>query len=209
MDTNYQGNANKDKKRATPEKHVEKVVKGEVVAKKKPLGRKIKDLFIEADFRSVTAYIIYDVLIPAARNTIVDASTKGIERMMYGESAIRRRNAGPGPRITYNNPIHRGGYRDTGSLRPPGLTPGESRSPRHQLSDFILSSREEAELVLERMNDIIETYEVVSVGDLNELVGFPSTFQDNKWGWNYLGDVQIQQIREGYLINLPSAEPIQ
>ena len=157
----------------------------------------------------MTQYVIYEVLIPAARNTIVDASTKGIERMMYGESAIRRRNLGAGPRITYNNPINRPGYRDSAPPRPTPLVPGESRSPRHNRDDFILSSREEAELVLERMNDIIETYEVVSVADLNDLVGFPTSYVDNKWGWSYLGDVQIHQVREGYLINLPSAEPIQ
>jgi len=146
-------------------------------------------------------------MLPAARNLIVDASTKGIERMIYGESAMRRRGIGaPGPRVTYNSPINRGGYSPS---RPPSITPGESRSPRHSLNDFILSSREEAELVLERMNDIIDTYEVVSVADLNELVGFPTSFVDNKWGWIYLGDVQIRQIREGYLLDLPSAEQIQ
>ena len=59
------------------------------------------------------------------------------------------------------------------------------------------------------MNDIIDTYEVVSVADLNELVGLPTSYMDNKWGWIYLGDVQVRQIREGFLIDLPSAEPIQ
>jgi hypothetical protein len=63
--------------------------------------------------------------------------------------------------------------------------------------------------VLERMQDIIDKYEVVSVSDLYELLGLPSSYQDNKWGWNYLGDVQVRQIREGYLIDFPSAEPIQ
>ena len=205
----YQGNSKKDKEVTKPTKHVEKVISSEVVVHKKPLSRKFKDLIVGADFKSVTQYVIYEVLIPAARNTIVDASTKGIERMMYGESAIRRRNLGAGPRITYNNPINRPGYRDSAHPRPTPLVPGESRSPRHNRDDFILSSREEAELVLERMNDIIETYEVVSVADLNDLVGFPTSYVDNKWGWSYLGEVQIQQIREGYLINLPSAEPIQ
>lgn len=206
----YQGNSRKDKEvTAKPKKHIEKVITTEVVIQKRSLGRKFKDIIVEADFKSVTRYVIYDVLIPAARNTIVDASTKGIERMMYGDSAVRRGSRGAGPRITYNNPINRSGPRDMPSVRPSGLTPSESRSPRHNRDDFILSTRAEAELVLERLNDIIDTFEVVSVGDLNELVGFPSSYTDNKWGWAYLGDVQIQQIREGYLINLPSAELIQ
>jgi hypothetical protein len=207
MPMDYQGNANKDKeKKAKPEKRVEKVVSSEVIVQKKSLGRKFKDTFIEADLKSVVRYLLSDVLLPAARNTIVDASTKGIERMIYGEAAMRRRSMGAGPRITYNSPINR--FRDATPERS-RLTPGESRSPRHSRDDFILSSREEAELVLERMNDIIDTYEVVSVADLNDLVGFPTSYIDNKWGWIYLGDVQIRQIREGYLIDLPAAEPIQ
>lgn len=202
----YQGNANKDKEPSkVPEKNVEKVISGEVVVKKKSLGRKFKDTFIEADFKSVVKYVISDVLLPAARNMIVDASTKGIERMMYGDSAIRRRNFGPGPRVTYNNPINRG-YRNAPASRAPG---GAVPISRHSRDEFVLSSREEAEIVLERMNDIIDKYEVVSVADLNELVGFPTSHVDNKWGWGYLGDVQIRQIREGYLMDLPPAEPIQ
>ena len=58
------------------------------------------------------------------------------------------------------------------------------------------------------MNDIIDQFEVASVADLNDLVGFPTSYTDNKWGWIYLGDVQIRQVREGYLIDLPSPEPI-
>ncbi len=59
------------------------------------------------------------------------------------------------------------------------------------------------------MNDIIETYEVASVADLQDLVGLPSSHVDNKWGWINLHDVQIRQIREGYVIDLPQAEPMQ
>jgi len=210
MVMDYASNSNKAKE-STPKmpKVVEKVVTSEVVVQKKSLGKKFKDLLVEADFKSVTHYVVYEVLIPAARNTIVDASTKGIERMMYGETAIRRRNFGVGPRITYQSPVSRMQAQDARPLRQPALVPGESRSPRHNLTDFVLSSKEDADHVLERMNDIIDNYEVVSVADLNELVGFPTSHVDNKWGWTYLGDVQIRQIREGYLIDLPSAEPIQ
>lgn len=207
----YQGNSKKAKEvEKVPAKNVEKVVVGEVIVQKKSIGRKFKDLFIEADFKSVVRYIAADVMLPAARNMIVDASTKGVERLLYGESAIRRRNLGAGPRVTYNNPINRG-YRDSSpfhtSRHAPPVSP-EPRSSRHNRDEFIISSREEAELVLERMNDIIDTYEVASVADLNDLVGLPTTHVDNKWGWVYLGDVQIRQIREGYLIDFPPAEPM-
>ena len=81
----YKSNSNKAKEPSKPkvEKKVQRVVSGEVIVHKKSLGQKIKGLFIEADFKSVMRYIVSDVLLPAARNTVVDASTKGIERMMY------------------------------------------------------------------------------------------------------------------------------
>ena len=200
----YQSNSNKDKEKKTskPEKTVEKVVVGEVVVQKKSVGRKFKDIFIEADLKSVLRYVGTDVLLPAARNMIVDSATKGVERMMYGDSRPRPRH-GPGPRITYNSPISRS-YTDP-RARPQLPVRGSSRLRR---DDFILSSREEAELVLERMNDILDTYEVASVADLNDLVGMPTSHTDNKWGWVYLGDVQVRQTREGYLLDLPPAEPI-
>lgn len=205
----YQGNAKKIKLgEERPEKQkLEPVVKSEVISKKKSLGRKFKDIFVEADFRSVARYVFSDVLLPAVRNTIVDASTKGIERMMYGESAMRRRGyPGTGPRVTYSTGVNRG-YSSIGARTPPAPIGG--RGPQASREDFILSSREDADLVLERMKDVIDQYEVVSVADLNELVGFPSSHIDQKWGWSYLGDVRIRQIREGYLIDLPPAEPIQ
>lgn len=204
----YTGNSKKEKsEKVKPEKKIKRVVQGEVLVQKKTIGRKFKDLFIMADFRSVVQYVFSDVLLPAARNMIVDSSTKGIERMMYGPDAMRRRNIGSPPgRVSYtnysnSNPINRG----VRSAPPVQTT---SRSVRSSREDFILATREEAELVVERMNDIIETYDVVSVADLNDLVGFPTTHVDNKWGWTFLVGVNIIQTREGYLIDLPPADPI-
>lgn len=196
----YQSNSKKTKQEAVkPDKKIEKVVTGAVVVQKKPLGQKFKDIFIGADFGNVVRYVGAEVMLPAFRNMIVDASTKGIERMMYGETAVRRRNTGP--RITYNSPINRGSRYEPQRSIP-------QRSSRQSREDFILSSREEAESVLERMSDIIDSYDVVSVADLNELVGFPSNHVDNKWGWINLAGSEVRQIREGYLLDLPGPEPI-
>ncbi len=108
----YQGNSKKMKETdKIPAKKVERVVVNDVILQKKSIGRKFKDIFIEADFKTVIRYVGSDVLIPAARNMILDASSKGVERLLYGESAVRRRNFGQGSHITYNNPISRG-YRD-------------------------------------------------------------------------------------------------
>lgn len=201
-DTNYQGNqTNKPKKRA--EKAVAKVVSNEVTVKKKSLGRKIKDLFIEADFRTVARYVVSDVLIPAAQNMIVEASTKGIERMFRVDSTHRRIH-GPGPRYSYQSPVQRG-YSPLRNAPPVRMGP---RGSRNTVDEFIISSRPEAEEVLERMNDILETYEVVSILDFKELLGQPNNPVDNSWGWTFLGTVPIRAFQDGYFLELPPAEPI-
>lgn len=204
----YQGNSkkDKDKNKDLPEKKVEKVVENPVVVKKKPFGRRIKDVFIEADFRNAARHVFVNVLIPAARNTIMEGAYKGIEMLVYGEAGARGRMGGPGSRTTYNRPVQRE-YRGIERWAPP--VPSHPRGRRRPVQDnYIVGSREEALLILERMKDIVDTYQVVSQADLLELCDLPSSHVDNKWGWVYVDDVPVRQVHEGFLIDLPPAEPI-
>lgn len=196
----------KDPKDEKPKKEeVKKVVSVDVVQRKKPLGRRFKDLFFGGEFKGATKYIFGDVLLPALRNMVVDATTKGVERVIYGESSPRRRPELGRPRISYNSPVDRGYSRSRAML--PDQPPYVSRR-RQDVGEIIIVSREEAEMVVERMIDIIDKYDVASIADLHDLVGLPTTYVDNKWGWANLNNVNIRQIREGYLIDLPSAEPL-
>jgi len=204
----FPGNANKKKDEAKkPEKKVERVISTKVLQRNRSLGSRFKEVFVGGEFKSATKYIAVEVLLPALRNMVVDATTKGIERVIYGDSAPRRNfQSGNGrPRVSYNSPVDR--YSSPRRAMLPDQPPGGGK-PRQVVRDIVLSSREDAELVLERLVDIIDNYEVASLADLNELVGLPSTDVDNKWGWSDLRYVQIRQVREGYLLDLPSVEPI-
>lgn len=203
----YQGNSRKGKaEKAAPEKkNIEKVVTGEVITRKVPLGRRIKETFFGGDFKNAAQYIAADVLLPALKNAIVDATSKGIERAVYGDVGPRRVSEGRG-RVTYNTPVSRS-YREPRANVPDQPSRRVERSSREG-TEIILSTRSEAEAVLERMQDIIESYDVVSMADLRELVGLQSTPVDNKWGWSSLFEIEIIQIREGYLLDLPDPEVI-
>jgi len=203
----------KDKdKKEQKEKKVERVTKGEVVVQKKSLGRKTKELIIEADFQSVGRYLFIGVLIPALKNTIVSMGEQGIRRLVMGENADRMsRFRGQGPRssyYSYQSPVQRAVYDSPMNRSAPPVTTA-ARSPRNVREDFICTSREDAEKVLEQMGDILDQYGVVTVQDLNNTVGWPSEYTDNNWGWDFLGDVVIRQVREGFLIDLPPAQHIQ
>lgn len=208
----YQSNAkkNKEEKKDHPEKDIQKVVTGEVVQKPKSVGHKFKDIFFGGDFKLAMRFVTAEVLLPALRNLMVDSVTKGAERLVYGESNYRRPGIGPRydprPVVSYNNPL--GIRRDPRMPNIPEQGPRPYRPSRRDANDIILASREEAELVVERLIDIIDKYDVASVADLNDLLGLPTTHIDNKWGWTYLNNVEIRQIRNGYLIDLPSLEEI-
>ena len=150
-------------------------------------------------------YVASDVLLPALRNLLVDMITRGTERMVYGETRPRRGDT----RINYG--AH---YQLNPPSRPfdPRLSPVRDRRPRaisrHEINDIVVSTRPEAELVVERLGDIIDTYEVVALGDLYDLLGLPTTHIDQKWGWTVLNNIPIRQVRQGYLIELPPLEEI-
>lgn len=208
----YAGNSKKQRGEGVPaevppaEKKIEKVVTGEVEVKEKSMGSRLKGLFFGEDFRNVVRYVGAEVLMPALRSTIVDMTTRGVERAVWGESPRRQRPPNFYGHTSYATPVSR--TRQTMLPdQPPHYSAARGSSPRPG-HDLILQNRDEAELVVERMIDILRQYEVVSVADVNALCDLESKHTDHKWGWYYLGNVQVRQTRQGYLIDLPPAEPI-
>lgn len=210
MTVNYGGNSKKSREPAAarPEKNLEKVITGDAQIKKKGLGTKAKDLFVEADFKSVANYVLMDVFIPAARNMIVDTATKGIERMFLGEGPRGRGYGyGPGPKTVYNNPINRGYPGGSIARSAPPITVG-SRTARSVSDDILLTNRSDAEAIISTLQEVIERFDYASIADLKDLAGIPSTHVDNDWGWVSLGDARVVSVRDGFMLDLPLAEPI-
>lgn len=77
-----------------------------------------------------------------------------------------------------------------------------------ELGDLIFTSREEAESVLEMLGDIIDKEKVATKMELLEICGRPTQYTDQKWGWSFIGNAEIIQIREGWLLDLPPMEQI-
>jgi len=212
----YQSNSNKAKESASkPGKEiakdpVEKVIVGEVIQKPQGIGHKFRHIFFGGDFKTAARYVAGDVLLPALRNLLVDITTGGIERVVYGDNPSRRRrmtNYGAISNISYNNPLTRD-PRHTSRVQLPDQPPGPFRPDRRTMDNIILGTRGEAEIVVERLGDILDKYEFVSYGDLMDLLGLPSTPIDQKWGWTYLTNVVVRQVRNGYLIEFPQPEYI-
>lgn len=208
----YQGNSNKGKGKQvekTEKPQIEKVVSGEVVRRERSLGRRFKDVFFGGEFKSAIRYVAADILLPSARNMFADAGKGAIDRMIYGDTGRSRgRPSHMGPRVSYNNPINRAARDPRERVSLPDQPPHPYRQSQHEASEIIIASREEAELVLERLIDIVDQYDHASLADLYDLVGLASGHVDNKWGWSYLSNARVTQVREGYLLELPPMEAL-
>jgi hypothetical protein len=195
-------------------KVVEKVVDGIVIEKKKSLGAKFKATFFnKADAKDISTYILFDVMLPATRNLVYDIVSKGASRALFGQDSPRRSvlDRSGGSRVSYNDSYGTTRYRDAprSSMlpgQPPHYRAKYERS--NNFDDIIVSSKAEAERVVERLLDIVDKYDVATVADLRNLLGLPSSHVDNKWGWTDIRAADVRQVREGYLIEIPLPEPI-
>jgi hypothetical protein len=179
----------------------EKVVTGEVIQRRQGIFSRIKDDFIAEDGRTVVHYVLAEVLLPAAKKTISDMVSQGVERALWGDGRPAR-----GARPGYTN--YAGAAVRAAAVSDP--RPALSRQARanHDFGEIVIASRADAEDVLEKLREVLSSYNVVSVADFKECVGLSAEFTDNTWGWDDLRSAQIRAVRGGYVIDLPRTQAL-
>ena len=78
-------------------KEIKSVVAGKVIRRKKPLSKRFVETFIGGDARSVTRYVLMEVLVPALKDVVTDVVSQATERMIFGESRSSGRRSGSRP----------------------------------------------------------------------------------------------------------------
>lgn len=184
-----------DLKKAT--KSVEKVVTGQVKQRKKPLMKRIADIFIGDDIDNVKEYLFTDVFVPAMKNTISDMVSQGVEMLLFGERgsrANRIRRDGGKSYVSYSSY-----YND----KPNKKQHVKPERTLHSLNDIIFETRIEAENVLSSLVDLVIDFGLASVADLYDLCGLETDYTKHHWGWTDLSGASITRVRDGYILDLP------
>lgn len=194
-----------------PAKNIEKVVTGEVVQRKKSLGKRFKETFVGGNAKGVWEYVTLDVMIPAAKNMFADAITEGFERMIFGDSrpSSRRhgsRSGGANGYVSYNRYSSHGPAPISHRDEPRPISRRARAS--HDFDEIILETRVEAEVVIDHLFEVVSKYETATVADLYDMVGIDGKYTDDKWGWTDLRGAGVTRVRNGYLLDLPKPEPI-
>lgn len=193
----------KPPKKAKPSQQKGKQIREVTKAKTREqrLSRKLAESFISEDVKDVKSYVIFDVVIPTIKDTIMDLFNMAFYGESYGNRNTRsnRRGYYTNERTSYSSYYKSDRDRD--------ITRRSRRS--NDIPEIIVESRADAQDVLEEMNNLIDEYDDVSVGDLNQIVGITGTPQDEKWGWFDISSARIKKVgpRE-YLVDLPRPKPL-
>lgn len=194
----YKSNSHKSRERKSEpvtEKKVEKIISGSAKSKKKSGLQKITNVFVPEDVDNVKSYIFEDIVVPAVKDIILDAV-----RAFLGVNGNSRGKSSSASKISYRKYYDDRERRDRES--------SNRTRTGYEYDDIILDNRGEAEDVLSRMDELIDTYGVVSVADFYDLVGITGNYTDNKYGWSDIRNASVVRVREGYMIKLPKALPL-
>lgn len=199
MEDNYRPNSNKYKAeqaaKSEDKKKIGKVIQGTAKTKKKGGFSAFINSFVCDDPSKIRTYLISDVIVPTVKDAILETV-----RMFLNGGEPSRKSRIRTDRISYGEY-----YRQRG-IEPPRQK--ESLRPTYSYDDIYLDSRAEAEEVLSRMGDVIEEYDMVSVGDLFEMVGIQGDYTDQKYGWTTISTARVERTRDGYRLDLPKARPL-
>lgn len=195
---NYQSNSYKSKEtqeRTDEKKKVEKVIVGQAKTKKKSGVSKFVGGLIADETQNIKTYLFKDVVIPTIKKTITDV----VDMILYGGSKRSSSSRSIASRVSYRS------YYD----EPRTARRDEPRTVQgYSYDDVILETRGDAEEVLDKLNEIIDVYQIASVADLYDLVGITGNYTDNKYGWTNLSNADVVRTRDGYQLKLPRALPL-
>ena len=180
------------------------VVKGEVVRRKKPMGKRLREMFVGDDDTSISEMLLLEVIIPNIKDLIYDVATMGVERRLYGDSRPAGRR--------HRRPSERGHTSYDRISRERDDRPRMSRQARakHDFDEIVIETRSEALEVLDSMYELLEKYEQVTVGNLLELVNEPSHYTDERYGWTDLQGSGVRRVSGGgFILDLPRTEDLE
>lgn len=180
------------------------VVKGTVVRKEQSKARKAWIRFVGEDLPDVKDHFLDDVLFPAIRNMIFEGITDGLSMLLFHEVT---RGRGKNEKRNYSSYSYSGRNRSRDRDRRDDYYDEEDRK-KPSIDDVILSSRQDAENVLEDLRDYIDDYDQVSVAYYYGLCDVTPDYTDESWGWDSLKTANITHARGGYRINLPRPKPL-
>ena len=178
------------------------------VSQKKSVFRDVRDEFISEDAPRVGGYILYDVLLPALKDLVLDILHGSIDMTIGGgRGGYSYSRGGRGSSISYT-PYNRYYYDDDRARRrsyrdePPRRSSRRDRDP----SGYTFDNEDDARDLLDYLCDYIDRYGEVPVSYFYDRIGetIPGDFTSDDYGWRNLSQAKVMPAGRGqWYINFP------
>lgn len=156
----------------------------------------------------IGSYVSEEIIVPAIKNIIVDAVTSGINMVMFGErGGPSRHHSYSRQRTTYRPNTN---YTSRYTSSSPEPADRRVRPAKYGVEEYVIEDRFDAAHVLTTLTENADMYGTVSVADYYDLIGVPSQYTDNQYGWTIdsISRASILPVRGGYIIKFPPVEVI-
>ena len=177
-----------------------KLVSSPVKTKKRSELQKFAETFLADDISNIRSYVKTDIVIPAIKRIISEAVNAALYSIggSYSENPRSSRNNVFPLRTAYSS-SYRGDVREPSVIR---------RGDAFGLDNIVVGSKMDADRVLEGLEERIAVYGIASVADLYEMLDLDCPYTGNDYGWSSLRGAGSRLVRDGYLLVLPKAMPI-
>jgi hypothetical protein len=184
-------------------KKVTPVAKGQI--RKPSTVKKAARKFLSDDVGNVKDYIVDDVVIPGIKGAIMGALDMALNGGRGGYSYGPSRG-GRSRRVDYGRRYRDDDRRDRVERR----ERRDHYEGRGWDDEVIVDTRVEAEEILKALDDIIERYSYARVADLYELaqISVGNDYTLNNYGWSDIRAAKVVKVRDGWLIDMPRAIPL-
>jgi len=184
---------------AEPKPKLQKVANGTVTKKKSDSS--FFKFFVPEDVTSVRHYILIDVIVPLVKTALTDT----LNVILYPGEGKQSRGS-TASKISYRGFYDSAAERDR--LPDRGVSSVRSRTA-FDLDMISFTTKSEAKAILEVMDEAIDTFGVISVGDFYDLAGVTTeNHAVNKYGWTNIRSAEPVRVRDGWILKLPKAQPI-
>lgn len=82
--------------------------------------------------------------------------------------------------------------------------------PDYEVKEYIIGDQDDAENVLDMLNELAEKYDNISAVDYYNALGESSTYKDNVYGWSAkaIKRAKVIKVRGGYAIKFPQVDVV-
>lgn len=186
--------SNSHKSRERERQTVKPVAKATI--KKQSEFSKILNGFLGDSLIDIKSHAVNDVIIPTIKRLILDA----VQSVLYpGEPRCSSKR--PASKISYDSYSNTNYERERNNRR-------STRNGGFSYDQIVFDTYDEARRVLMNLDELMDRYGSVRVADLYDLAELDHDWTMNDYGWRDIRNASIAAVRDGYIIRMPQARPL-